>query len=938
MIKDKHTILRIRHRGFLSLMLMIGFLAGIPVSSWQDHLDPKLKDILAKFPAADSMERDKAAAEFLHLGSDGIREACLMLKPSGAGDDSAVRFALSGTSIYVNRPGGEKERYLFAKSILKALEESNNIEVSSFLLRLLQRVGKGESIGTISRFLKDKDLCEPAAQALVSIKTAQAEKALIKVLDSVDSSCRVTIIKSLGELNSREALNKIKKYADSRDPEIRQAALFVLANSGDPVVEPYLNHYALAASFYERNSAPALYLRYARRLAEEERLELSVRICRDLVKYYQAGHEQNTAASALTLLTEIMGEKTVPELIAAADNPNHEFRARAYDLSEKFSGEEITSLWIRKAQEVEPEIQAEIISMLGKRGDGAALPLVVESLKSEDISVRLAAIPASVQLGGGAVLEHLLPLLKTGSETEVRAIKTALLGFSADRAIQTALDIFPDSTPLVRAALIEILDERGAEEYVGLVLGETQSQDDTLRKTALKALENLAGPSYLFQLFDLLETTENGAEIILLQNAIVAASGRIGQPDQKADPLLSRLDSIEGDKKVEFIRPLSGIGGKKALQAVISYLDDENSRIQTAAVYTLAQWQGTEALDELLQILETTEEKKFSNLAFQGYVRIIQESDLLPEEKFRQLKQIFSLSLTENEKKLLLSALVGIRTQDALIRAAEYMREPELAHQAAGAVVSMALPEAGEELGLTGLETYWILIRALNYIDNPVEIEQIDSYLKKLAAEQGFIPLFNGRDLTGWKGLVKDPVARAAMSPNELQNAQKKADKVMRDHWSVEDGVLVFDGKGESLCTAKDYEDFELLVDWKIELGGDSGIYLRGSPQVQIWDPAQWPEGSGGLYNNQIHPSKPLKKADNPIGEWNTFRIIMIGEKVTVYLNGVLVADNVTMENYWERDKRIYPSGQIELQAHNSTLYFRNIYIREINPESPGYE
>ncbi|MFC1782387.1 DUF1080 domain-containing protein [Planctomycetota bacterium] len=197
----------------------------------------------------------------------------------------------------------------------------------------------------------------------------------------------------------------------------------------------------------------------------------------------------------------------------------------------------------------------------------------------------------------------------------------------------------------------------------------------------------------------------------------------------------------------------------------------------------------------------------------------------------------------------------------------------------------------------------------------------------------GFTALFNGKDLTGWKGLVADPPKRAQMSPEELAATQKEADAKMHEHWKVEGGVLVFDGKGASLCTIRDYEDFEMLVDWKIGPNGDSGIYLRGSPQVQIWDPAQWPQGSGGLYNNQKpeNPRDPLVCADNPIGSWNTFRIIMVGERVTVYLNGKKVVDNVVMENYWERDKPIYPVGQIELQSHSSPLYFMNIFIREIS-------
>ncbi|MEZ6130619.1 MAG: DUF1080 domain-containing protein [Planctomycetaceae bacterium] len=209
----------------------------------------------------------------------------------------------------------------------------------------------------------------------------------------------------------------------------------------------------------------------------------------------------------------------------------------------------------------------------------------------------------------------------------------------------------------------------------------------------------------------------------------------------------------------------------------------------------------------------------------------------------------------------------------------------------------------------------------------------------------GFTALFNGKDLTGWKGLVGNPKTRAAMSAEELATAQKAADEEMKAHWSVQNGVLVFDGKGKSLCTAKDYADFELLVDWKILEGGDSGIYLRGTPQVQIWD-TEFEDyfrhgaenGSGSFWNNKNNPRFPLVKADNPVGEWNSFHIRMIGERATIKLNGQIVADDVVLENFWERELPIYPRGQIELQNHGNTLYFRNLYIREISGDEANKE
>jgi hypothetical protein len=221
----------------------------------------------------------------------------------------------------------------------------------------------------------------------------------------------------------------------------------------------------------------------------------------------------------------------------------------------------------------------------------------------------------------------------------------------------------------------------------------------------------------------------------------------------------------------------------------------------------------------------------------------------------------------------------------------------------------------------------------------------------------GFQALFNGKDLNGWKGLAhKDATKRRALVGKELRAAQKSADKVMSEHWSVMDGVLTYTGKGQSLCTAKDYGDFEMYCDWKIPPGADSGIYLRGTPQIQIWDPwdprlkegqtLEGPEdwvasyrngrnlGSGGLWNNKRASNRPLTLADKKPGEWNTFFIRMVGDKVSIWLNEKLIVDRTELENYWDRegdrDTPLPRADQIELQHHGSELFFKNLYIREL--------
>jgi len=221
-----------------------------------------------------------------------------------------------------------------------------------------------------------------------------------------------------------------------------------------------------------------------------------------------------------------------------------------------------------------------------------------------------------------------------------------------------------------------------------------------------------------------------------------------------------------------------------------------------------------------------------------------------------------------------------------------------------------------------------------------IRIKELPQAEKDNTPPEGFTALFNGKDLTGWKGLLKgpndNPIKRAALTPEQRAEAQKEADENMRAHWKVENGEIAFDGKGRSLCTVKDYANFEMLVDWKIKPHGDSGIYLRGSPQVQIWDPHTQPAkagsevGSGAFYNNKKNPRVPLKVADKPIGEWNRFRIVMVGDRVHVFLNGELVTRDTVMENYWDYSQPIFPKEQIELQSHGDELWFKNVYIREL--------
>ncbi|HVM50542.1 MAG TPA: DUF1080 domain-containing protein [Candidatus Acidoferrum sp.] len=208
---------------------------------------------------------------------------------------------------------------------------------------------------------------------------------------------------------------------------------------------------------------------------------------------------------------------------------------------------------------------------------------------------------------------------------------------------------------------------------------------------------------------------------------------------------------------------------------------------------------------------------------------------------------------------------------------------------------------------------------------------------------RGFTALFDGQDLAGWRGGDTFDNRKLLAMPAEERAAQiAKWTDSMRGHWRVENGELVNDGEGAYATTEKDYGDFELLVEYKTVPRADSGIYLRGCPQVQIWDytekdkfPLGADKGSGGLWNNSPGaPGKdPLVLADKPFGQWNKVRVLMVGARVSVWLNHKLVVDHALLENYYDRKTPVPPRGPIQLQTHGGEIRWRNLYIREIGSD-----
>lgn len=201
------------------------------------------------------------------------------------------------------------------------------------------------------------------------------------------------------------------------------------------------------------------------------------------------------------------------------------------------------------------------------------------------------------------------------------------------------------------------------------------------------------------------------------------------------------------------------------------------------------------------------------------------------------------------------------------------------------------------------------------------------------------VNLFNGKDFTGWHG-------RPTVDPRKWDSTPE-ADKAkwnqeIKDHWRVDGNEIVNDGKGAYLTTNQEFGDFDLTLDFKIVEGCDSGIYLRGIPQVQIWDPDAAnnrpngnEKGSGGLWNNPAgwEGKDPLVRADKPIGQWNTMKMRLVGERCWVWLNDKAVVVDARLHDFFASGSPLIAKGPIQLQTHGAEIRFRNIVIHEFDAD-----
>lgn len=924
-----------KHTYLFSALFFLYFSHALSAQD-QRTLQTKVADILNQIPARDVNHRNQLAESMLSLGTEGIALFTDKVVPDGSADDTRVRTALNGLALYAGQPGKEEARLLVSKAFLSALDKSSQPLVKAFFLYHLPFIGKSEIVRPVSAYLQDAALADDAVQALVAIQDPAASAALIAAFPTASDPLKATILQGVASYAPVSAAGTFQAQAGSPNAAIRKQALRGLARIGQPDAQKTLWNAAKQAGFgFEPSEATRSLLLYLDQLAQHQHLAACKSLGLQIIKATAQTASYSSALAALDILVEQFGMDAFDQVLIALDHPRADYRAGALQSAAMVSDIAATRRLLEKAATASPAVKAQIIRHLGKTMQVLAVDLAMRSISASEPDVRAASLEALSTLKGHDALPALLESARNTRSAADKKLLGELINKTAGTADAPALlAALAVANEAGKALLIDVLAARHAADAFQPIRSYCSASDPQVADAAYAALAAVARPGDMPSLLMQLEKADTETHIQAVQQALVATA----TPD--VSPLLLDAWKKSPSLRIRLLGAFPQIGGDALLALVQDALSQKD--LKDAAFKALSQWKEVGAAPALFQMV-AAEQQSLRAEAARAYLRIISQSGLPADQKVLKLSMLLEqVSKDMALQREAISHLGRIRTFPAFLAVAPYLEQSALQSDAAWAISRIALPGSDGKSGLYGDAVRPVLERSIAVISGPESEyakENIRTWLRQMPKEAGFVSMFNGKDLSGWQGLVGNPISRAAMAPENLAKAQQEADAKLPQNWTVRDGLIRFTGSGfENLCSVKSYKDFEMLVDWRIRKGGDSGIYLRGTPQVQIWDTSLVAVGaqvgSGGLYNNQVNPSKPLKVADNPIGEWNTFFIRMLGEKVTVYLNGELVADNVTLENYWDRKLPIFPEGPIELQAHGTDLAFRNIYVREIKPDA----
>ena len=887
------------------LLALVPFAAGAQ-DARQRTAETIVADALAQLPAQTPKAFDSLMQELAATGADGIRMMAGMLVPASEGKNAVVEYALGGVVSYVSAQGREALAREVRTGLADAVAASTDKPNQAFLLSLLQLCATAQEAPVFVKYAGDDYLADYAVRGLIS--TPGTEATLLALIGESPAP-NALLAYAAAEKGLAAAEPALLKWAadPTADTPARQAVYNALAKCGTHASIATLAAAAKDDGYaFTKNDATGAYVNLLARLAaagEQKALSAAKALQKPALP-------QNVRAAGLEIVLAADAKKRTQTVLAALKDADRAYRCAALDYANAFADEALYAALVKKLPSLSDAAQTDVVSWLGARHAASQSAAVVAAMSSPDDELALAAVRAAGKIGGQQALDALIAQLGGAHAKEASAALAAFNG-KPNAAFVAALD----GDPATQANALKLVAKRRITTAADKVFALLGSGDKAVRTAAYDALAGVTTAGDFDRLCDLLDKAQ-GDDVKALQaglrNALAPAA-----PDMQYKLVAGRMAAAP--QKARYYPLLAQAATDEAIGALLKADDPK------AAFAALLTVKNPVMIDVLYELAGKNPD--WTDAAISRYTDFATASDNTPMRKYQLYRKGLEANPSAKTQNKLLKALSKTPVFPALVLAVKYMDAPATAETAALVVKTVAAKNPGMG-GQTvaaalkkALEVYVELAKA--DADAGYAVDEIKGLMAKLP-EAGFEPL--SLEPENRKAVVGNPETRKAMKPKALAKAQLEADAAMAQKWSLTDGILTAQANAPAIQFPKQYENFEMILDWKTP--GEAGIAVRAIPQIRLGGVS----GTGMLADD-----KGVADADNRPGNWNTLYVKVVDDRITVFENDVKIVENAVMTNPDMPGEPVGICGCIELIAGAAPVEFRNVYVNEL-PSTPVFE
>lgn len=573
------------------------------------------------------------------------------------------------------------------KRFLEFLRSDATLAGKQLVCRQLSIIGTEEAIPTLAAMLTQPETSDMARYALERIPGAAVDDALRNALDKTEGKVKVGIINSLGERRDEAAVTPLSKLLSYTDKDVAQAAAASLGKIASPAAAAELRNALKQASGIWHTKLADAYLTCADKFAASGDKKAAADIYKEL---YNPAEPPPIRSAALLGIIAASPQESVKLVANAIKSGYPALQPVAISLTKKIPGTEATLAFSAELPNLSPAAQVQLLSALADRKDPTATPAVVTAVKAPHQEVRIAALKALASLGDSSTVAMLAQTAAATDGTERQTARDSLYTLNSPSVNQAIIEQISKADPKVKVELIRSVGERNIPDAIQTVLKTASDPDKEVRLESIKVLKDIAQPSHLPKLVDILINAKSDAE--LKEAGKMVSSVARNSAENPAAAILNVFDSVkDANVRCSLVEILGSIGDANSIGVLRTSLIDANTEVRTAAVRALSDWPNAAPAADLLKVAKSSSNQTQRTLALRGYVRLVGlDSNRPDEETVKMLSDAMTLAANADEKKLVLSALANVKGIESLNMAAAYLDDAALQQEAAAAVVKIA--------------------------------------------------------------------------------------------------------------------------------------------------------------------------------------------------------------------------------------------------------